>query len=291
MLFNHTNRIFSVWKEGDESLKKMMKFIMFTFVLFGFITMPVQAANTGSITVELQDSIDKLPKDKVVFEWVQVASCNDGFYILNDEFKTLDVDFNTELKAEELELIQNHILEMDLKNTNTIETNEKGIGTISNVEEGIYFLNPVDTHEYENVKSMLVSVPEWNDDVLSYNVHVYPKHSPLNKLILHKIDQSSKEEINTLVEFSTFSDANCNQKVYIKETKAPNGYQLSNRVICLEVKNHEMYIDGKKQDSGYILEFENKKQDIPTGIHSQMMFFIVVCMSSIGVFIFSFRKA
>ena len=57
----------------------------------------IMPINANSISVELQDSVDELSKENVEFNVVQVAKLVDGFYVLNEEFQDLDVDFNTEL--------------------------------------------------------------------------------------------------------------------------------------------------------------------------------------------------
>lgn len=67
-----------------------------------------------------------------------------------------------------------------------VKTDSKGIAKVEDIEQGLYFIDPVDLSGYENMRPMLVSVPQWQEDELVYSVVVYPKHSPFEKLILEK---------------------------------------------------------------------------------------------------------
>ena len=230
---------------GGEMVKKIGLIMLMMIACI----MPI---NANSISVELQDSVDELSKENVEFNVVQVAKLVDGFYVLNEEFQDLDVDFNTELLAED-------------------------------VEEGLYFIDPVNIHEYERMSPMLVSVPEWDGDTLNYDVLMYPKHRPFEKLIIKKIDKDSKDEILDSIEFTSYKDKDCTESLktfkgngtlsilmredamYLKETKAPSGYEKSDQVLFVEVKEDEIFIDGKKVENHEFL-FENKKIHVPTGI-------------------------
>lgn len=238
--------------------------------------------NANSISVELQDSVDELSKENVEFSVVQVAKLVDGFYVLNEEFQDLDVDFNTELLAEEVEAICTKLSGYSMVGQ-TLVTDEEGKAVLEDVEEGLYFIDPVNIHEYERMSPMLVSVPEWDGDTLNCDVVLYPKHRPFEKLIIKKIDRDSKDEILDSVEFTSYKDKDCTEslktfkgngtlsilmredKMYLKETKAPNGYEKSGQVLFVEVKEDEIFIDGKKVENHEFL-FENKKIHVPTGI-------------------------
>ncbi len=81
-------------------MKKIVLFIM----MFLCSIMPIHANSLASITIELQDSIDDLSKENVDFKLVQVAKLEeDGYFVLNDAFQDLDVDFNVEFNAEQIE--------------------------------------------------------------------------------------------------------------------------------------------------------------------------------------------
>lgn len=260
---------------GGEMVKKIGLIMLMMIACI----MPI---NANSISVELQDSVDELSKENVEFNVVQVAKLVDGFYVLNEEFQNLDVDFNTELLAEEVEAICTKLSGYSLVGQ-TLVTDEEGKAVLEDVEEGLYFIDPVNINEYERMSPMLVSVPEWDGDTLNYDVLMYPKHRPFEKLIIKKIDKDSKDEILDSIEFTSFKDKDCTESLktfkgngtlsilmredamYLKETKAPNGYEKSNQVLFVEVKEDEIFIDGKKVENNEFL-FENKKIHVPTGI-------------------------
>ena len=221
----------------------MKKIGLIILMMFACV-MPI---NANSIRVELQDSVDELSKENVEFRVVQVAKLVDGFYVLNEEFKELDVDFNTELLAEEVEEICAKLSEYEVTGERLV-TDEEGKAVLEDVEEGLYFIDPVNINEYERMSSMLVSVPEWDGDTLNYDVVMYPKHRPFEKLIIKKIDRDSKEEILDSIEFTSFKDRDCTESLktfkgngtlsilmrddamYIKETKALLAKQISSPV-------------------------------------------------------------
>lgn len=261
--------------DGGEMVKKIVLFILMMMAC----VMPISA---NSISVELQDSVDELSKENVEFNVVQIAKLEDGFYVLNEEFQDLDVDFNRELLAEEVEAICTKLSGYSMVGQ-TLVTDEEGKAVLEDVEEGLYFIEPIHIHEYERMSPMLVSVPEWEQDTINYDVVLYPKHRPFEKLILKKLDRDSKEEILDSFEFTSYKDRDCTEPLktfkgkgtlsillredamYLKETKAPNGYEKSDQVLFVEVKEDEIFIDGKKVENHEFL-FENKKIHVPTGI-------------------------
>lgn len=276
-----------------------MKKIGIWILLLLCCILPVRAQEMGSITIELQDSIDDLSKENVEFEIVQVAKLVDGYYVWDEAFHDVSLDLNAELKAEEMEQLIG-----DLKNKEyegiRVKTDEKGIAKISDVDQGLYLIDPVNINEYENVQSMLVSVPEWDEEDLVYHVVVYPKHSPFEKLLLKKVDRDTQKEILDSIEFTSYKDKDCkeeiktykgngtitfllrDQKMYLKETKAPSGYILSKQVICVEVKDHDLYVDGKKLETNEFL-FENTKVDVPTGVQYQENIYVTLGLISLVV--------
>ncbi|WP_308585686.1 SpaA isopeptide-forming pilin-related protein [uncultured Holdemanella sp.] len=276
-----------------------MKKIGIWILLLLCCILPVRAQEMGSIKIELQDSIDDLSKENVEFEIVQVAKLVDGYYVWDEAFQDVSLDLNADLKAEEMEQLIG-----DLKNKEyegiRVKTDEKGIVKISDVDQGLYLIDPVNINEYENVQSMLVSVPEWDEEDLVYHVVVYPKHSPFEKLLLKKVDRDTQKEILDSIEFTSYKDKDCkeeiktykgngtitfllrDQKMYLKETKAPSGYILSKQVICVEVKDHDLYVDGKKLETNEFL-FENTKVDVPTGVQYQENIYVTLGLISLVV--------
>ncbi len=265
------------------------------------ISLPIHAKDMGSITIELQDSIDHLSKENVEFEIHKIASIVDGKYVLCSEFESLDVDFNMEMNTDEFEEVLDKISNMNLKSEESYKTDKDGICKINDLDLGIYYVYPIDISEYEVISSTLVSIPQWDNDEIVYDIEILPKHIPFPKFEIQKIDSKSKEIVDDLVEFTLYSDASCENKIktlsgkgkiqvlcnvsdfYIKETKAPNGYKINGRTIKVNVKDNVLYIDDKVVESGYVFEFENEKEEIPTS--TQTNGYMYVLFGSISCFI------
>ena len=307
-------------KKKEKKVRKSYSFRELCFILIPIICVMVEKIgliilmmiacimpiNANSISVELQDSVDELSKENVEFNVVQVAKLVDGFYVLNEEFQDLDVDFNTELLAEEVEAICTKLSGYSLVGQ-TLVTDEEGKAVLEDVEEGLYFIDPVNINEYERMSPMLVSVPEWDGDTLNYDVLMYPKHRPFEKLIIKKIDKDSKDEILDSIEFTSFKDKDCTESLktfkgngtlsilmredamYLKETKAPNGYEKSDQVLFVEVKDDEIFIDGKKVENNEFL-FENKKIHVPTGIEYHGNMYVTLGLIALVVILHLINK-
>ena len=103
-----------------------------------------------------------------------------------------------------------------------------------------------------------------------------------------KIDSETKEEIKEKFTFGIYEDKGCTKLIgemkankedgfvtfedlrygtyYIKETKAPNGYELSNRVAKVEINDKSVFVDDteiKEENEVYSFEFENQKIETP----------------------------
>lgn len=267
----------------------MNKFLKVLFIFLACICgicIPIHAQDVGSITVELQDSVDGLSKENVELGIQKVASIVDGKYVVCDAFKSLNVDFNVKLNTTEYEGILTKIENLNLTSKDILVTDKDGIAKIENLELGVYYLYPINIHDYEMISSTLVSIPQWDDEELSYDIKILPKHVPFPKFEIQKIDSKSKEMIDDVVEFTLYSDASCENKIkklsgkkkvqvlcnnsefYIKETKAPSGYKINSQTIKVSVKDNVLYVDDKKVESGYELRFENMKETIPTATYT-----------------------
>ena len=103
-----------------------------------------------------------------------------------------------------------------------------------------------------------------------------------------KVDSQTREVINEKFTFGIFEDEKCTKLIkeiksnkkdgfvtfedlrygtfFIKEIKAPNGYELSNRVAKVEINDKGVFIDGieiQKENEAYSFEFENQKIETP----------------------------
>lgn len=78
---------------------------------------------------------------------------------------------------------------------------------------------------------------------------------------------------------------------YIKETRAPEGYKLSDEVVKVEVKDNTMYVNDKEVNTGddylYSIVYQNvmlPSTQIKTGTHTNTWLFVgIACISGLAI--------
>ncbi|MBS5853627.1 MAG: LPXTG cell wall anchor domain-containing protein [Clostridium sp.] len=127
-----------------------------------------------------------------------------------------------------------------------------------------------------------------------------------------KVDSKTKEIIKEKFTFGIYEDNECTKLIkkikankedgfvtfedlrygtfYIKEIKAPNGYELSNRIAKVEINDKGVFVDGieiKEDNSIYSFEFENQKIETPkTGdTRNILLALMIFVISLIGLVI------
>lgn len=147
------------------------------------------------------------------------------------------------------------------------------------------------------------------------------KDMPILKNIkLNKIDSKTKELIKEKFVFGIYEDEECNNlikevksnkndgyvvfdqlrygKYYIKEIKAPVGYELSNKIVNIEINDNGVFADGnliEENDSIYSIDFENDIIEVPnTGDNRHTEIFALIgglsAISLAGAFIYDYKK-
>lgn len=147
------------------------------------------------------------------------------------------------------------------------------------------------------------------------------KDMPILKNIkLNKIDSKTKELIKEKFVFGIYEDEECNNlikevksnkndgyvvfdqlrygKYYIKEIKAPVGYELSNKIVNIEINDNGVFADGnliEENDSIYSIDFENDIIEVPnTGDNRHTEIFALIgglsAISLAGAFIYEYKK-
>ncbi|MEG2507219.1 MAG: SpaA isopeptide-forming pilin-related protein [Longicatena sp.] len=141
------------------------------------------------------------------------------------------------------------------------------------------------------------------------------------KVKIHKVDHKNKANItNKEFSFTRYRDAYCTSVIetgiantsegtltfenvnygitYIKETKAPQGYQLSNRIIKVEVNEAGMFINDKKIESkqdSYQIQFENEElpliKKVKTSDDTNMYAYILITLFSSIVLLGTYKRS
>ncbi len=134
----------------------------------------------GSIKIRLEDISNGQSSAGVEFAIIQVAYIANGRFVVCKEFERFDVDFNTIQTASELEAIAKKLAVSLDEIDNKIITDEMGNALTKDLEEGVYLIVALDIAEYENINPCLVSIPTFDEveQIMKYDIEVYPKHFP-----------------------------------------------------------------------------------------------------------------
>lgn len=165
---------------------------------------------------------------------------------------------------------------------------------------------------FSNDTEVIVEHKDINDE--GQTVHV----NRVANIQVNKVDSSNHKVVkNKDFEFTLFSNQECTQAVtkvnantedgtaifenvktgtwYIKETKAPLGYRLSNEVVKLEINDKGVYINGKEvneeEDVYSFVYFNQMMPTIQTGDNTNTGLYVgLSCISLLGILTVAFRR-
>ena len=223
----------------------------------------------GGVHVELEATQDKLSRESVGLSLAYVATIKEGSYQLTEDYSSANVDLNAIESAEGLQEAADTLQPLVKDAIQTKQTNAQGIVNFTDLKVGVYLLYVSDQAGYETIQPTLISVPMWDETAkqMNYHIEVFPKHAPLPALRVRKVDHYDHKSILKEAEFTLYSDAACTKiikaektdpksgiavfdgliygTVYVKETKAPAGYQLSKEVIKVTINDNWVNGDDK----------------------------------------------
>ena len=231
--------------------------------------MDLSTQEKGSIHVELEETQDKLSREGVGLSLAYVATIKEGSYQLTEDYSSANVELNAIETAEGLQEAADTLQPLVKDAIQTKQTNAQGIVNFTDLKVGVYLLYVSDQAGYETIQPTLISVPMWDETAkqMNYHIEVFPKHAPLPALHVRKVDYYDHKSILKEAEFTLYSDAACTKiikaektdpksgiavfdgliygTVYVKETKAPAGYQLSKEVIKVTINDNWVNGDDK----------------------------------------------
>lgn len=263
----------------------------------------------GSISVELTDAYDVyLSKENVKFGVVQIADIVKGEYVLKDSFANKDLNLNEIKTADEIDKVAKDMAKKVETPDYEMTTDEEGKATCKDLPVGVYLVYVEDLSDFETITPFIVGIPTWDDEdeLFRYDVTVYPKHTALPRILVNKVDSVTGQNIKSnKFEFSSYAQENCADSskletiagdeqtgtaeflirygtTYIKESKAPKGYKLSDEVVKVKftdeglfVNDKEVHVDDKHK---YSIVYQNALlPSVNTGTtkHKDMMYMII----------------
>lgn len=279
----------------------------------------------GSISVELTDAYDKyLSKENVKFGIVQIANIEKGEYILKESYADDEINLNKITKAEEIDNVAKTLSKKVESPDYEMTTDEEGKATCKNLPVGVYLVYVEDLADYETISPFVVGIPTWDDEdeLFQYDVTVEPKHSALPRILVNKVDSVTGQNIKSnKFEFTSYAQENCanSSKIetiagnpesgtaeflirygttYIKESKAPKGYKLSDEVVKVEFTDKGLFVNGKEvkvdDEHRYSIVYQNALlPSVNTGTtkNKDMMYMIIgIGIIALGASIATVRK-
>lgn len=279
----------------------------------------------GSISVELTDAYDKyLSKENVKFGIVQIANIEKGEYILKESYAEDEINLNKITKAEEIDNVAKTLSKKVESPDYEMTTDEEGKATCKNLPVGVYLVYVEDLADYETISPFIVGIPTWDDEdeLFQYDVTVEPKHTALPRILVNKVDSVTGQNIkSSKFEFTSYSQENCAESskletiagdqetgtaeflirygtTYIKESKAPQGYKLSDEVVKVEFTDKGLFVNGKEvkvdDDHRYSIVYQNiLLPSVNTGTtkNKDMMYMIIgIGIIALGASIATVRK-
>ena len=223
----------------------------------------------GGIHVELEETQGKLSREGVGLSLAYVATIKEGSYQLTEDYSSANVELNAIETAEGLQEAADTLRPLVKSPLQAKRTDAQGIVDFTDLKVGVYLLYVSDQAGYETIQPTLISVPMWDETAkqMNYHIEVFPKHAPLPALHVRKVDYYDHKSILKEAEFTLYSDAACTKiikaektdpksgiavfdgliygTVYVKETKAPAGYQLSKEVIKVTINDNWVNGDDK----------------------------------------------
>ena len=207
------------------------------------------------------------------------------------EVTKTDLTTGEELEGAELEVTDEEGNVID-KWTSTKEPHQ-----VKGLEEGKTYIlkETIAPYGYEITEEIKFTVTTDKD-----TQKIEMKDMPILKNVkVIKVDSETKETIKDKFTFAIYEDPECTKLIkevqsnkkdgiavfedlrygtyYIKETKAPTDYELSNRIVKVEINDKGIFVDDKQveEKNGTIeFTFENKKIEVPkTGDDSNLKLF------------------
>lgn len=293
--------------------KKVRKLKLMMLSLLAFLVMtPIVAKaeepnkttpqkGIGNISIILNDTEDNAPKGDVELGIIKVADEDEGLYYLVEPFSDSKIDLNTIETTAELDSTAKQFVEMVKEPDMKVKTSPAGTCVVKGLEAGVYLIYPIDLASYDHITPVIVAIPTFNEDSgeMMYNLSIEPKHHPvLTNIQVRKVDANNEEKVlksasftlfdkdhNEIITLNTDDNGICSFEgyrrgtYYLKETKAPQGYRLSDEEI-------KVIID-ENYDENHIYQISVSNELLPvigTGDNLNMMpMAVTLCLSGLGL--------
>lgn len=260
---------------------------------------PDDAQSYGALEIVLEEIDERHPAENTGFALYRVADWKNGrlIYLKDYQACTLqsdDLDHPDAMKKA-LALIKEKlpVQQGSEKPAGSVEasgrSDRQGRLMLPVHAPGLFCLRVYDPAHYGRIDELLVMLPAYDPSSheMKRTLSISPKASVPSLLQIHKVDAENKTITGAPFVFCAWSDEKktetvyeeqgdktsglasfslaFGEKVWIGESSAPEGYQLSDRLIEVELRRDGIYvIEGKEvQDAGkpIVLDYVNEKED------------------------------
>lgn len=246
---------------------------------------------TGTIEIRLEPAASGRPAEHVEFEAYRVADLVQSEFVFLEPYKdctlkSSQIDQSEPMK-EAIQFLKAHKTTPDA----TAIAGSDGSAYFEAIPYGLYLFVVSNPAQYELVGDFLGILPLWNakEQKEESRITIRVKPNPIPDLQIQKIDPQNQPICNAKFVFAAYSDMeqtgmiaarsadtttgtvvfrpNLGQTIYIKEISAPQGYQLSERLVKVAMDlDGSVYIDNQKKeavDNLVTIQYENKPIDQP----------------------------
>lgn len=246
---------------------------------------------TGTIEIRLEPAASGRPAEQVEFEAYRVADLVQSEFVFLDPYKdctlkSSQIDQSEPMK-EAIQFLKAHKTTPDATATAGVD----GSAYFEAIPYGLYLFVVSNPAQYELVGDFLGILPLWNakEQKEESRITIRVKPNPIPDVQIQKIDPQNQPICNAKFVFAAYSDTeltgmiaarsadtgtgtvvfrpNLGQTMYIKEISAPQGYQLSERMVKVAMDlDGSVYIDNQKKEAVenlVTIQYENKPLEQP----------------------------
>lgn len=244
-----------------RKLYRLLLAVLGVLMLLPAFTKEVRAEQPeyGSIRVVLEESPEGRSRQGVELSLYHCADLIDGLLVFREPYLDCAVDTADLSKPAIVRQTKEKLRAHLGKPIASARSSEEGTIEFENVPLGLYLIHTTDPAGYDQVGDLLVCLPAWNESEgeMEFHISVFAKVLRIPDILIEKTDPDRRAITGREFVFSAFEDEkttrvhtivpgdektgtarfsiNLNQTLYIRETKAPQGYTLSEAVIVVRL--------------------------------------------------------
>ena len=261
-------------------------------------------SQTGTVSITLEqpyttNAAVEMSVEGVRFRLARIGVIENGQYSLLEAYKDTGIELSSLDTADKVQQaaakLETAVTKTEPETVYDAVTDSQGKAVLSGIPAGVYLLYAANIADYELISPTLIAMPSYSEtgQDMAWEIDVAPKHSPLPVLKITKTDTDGDAIVSDRTRIGIYSDPNCTKLIsesgtdasasvlsaltygtyYIKETSAPDGYSLNEKVFVVDFNSYRITVDGKTVEPDaknmIYLEIEDEKTSHFTGEDSE----------------------